>query len=150
MTLRVKGNGPVCIILYYFPVDFLFEAENISRHKCRCYAEYRQLLRERRQFECWDGDGKRKGAWRMWRKRERLECCVCKRLDGRGTQRNSCGGCKLLRSDTNVQEWNGVGIVISTELKEDLISVSRKSDPVMSIELGLEEMVVNIMCAYAP
>ena len=25
----------------------------------------------------------------------------------------------------------------------------RKGDPVMSIELGLEEMVVNIMCAYA-
>ena len=34
--------------------------------------------------------------------------------------------------------------------EEDLISVSRKNDPVMSIELGLEEMVVNIMCAYAP
>ena len=28
--------------------------------------------------------------------------------------------------------------------------MSRKNDPVMSIELGLEEMVVNIMCAYAP
>ena len=44
------------------------------------------------------------------------------------------------------------GIVLSKELKEDLISVSRKSDPVMSncIELGLEEVVVNIMCAYAP
>ena len=35
-------------------------------------------------------------------------------------------------------------------MNEDLISVSRKNDPVMSIELGLEEMVVNIMCAYAP
>ena len=41
------------------------------------------------------------------------------------------------------------GIVQSKELKEDLISVSRKSDPVMNIELGLEA-VVNIMCAYAP
>ena len=35
-------------------------------------------------------------------------------------------------------------------MKEDLISVSRKNDPMMSIELGFEEMVVNIMCAYAP
>ena len=26
----------------------------------------------------------------------------------------------------------------------------RNSDPVMTIELGLEEMVVNIMCACAP
>ena len=37
----------------------------------------------------------------------------------------------------NEQEWNGVGIVLSKELKEDLISVSRKSDPVMNIKLGL-------------
>ena len=28
--------------------------------------------------------------------------------------------------------------------------MSRNSDPVMPFELGLEEMVVNIMCAYAP
>ena len=56
----------------------------------------------------------------------------------------------MLRSGTNEQEWNGVGIVLSTELKEDLISVSRNSDPVMTIELGLEEIVVNIMCACAP
>ena len=62
------------------------------------------------------------------------------------------GGCKLLRSVANEQEWNVVGIVglLSNELKEDLISVSRKSDPVIIIELGLKEMVVNIMCAYAP
>ena len=59
-------------------------------------------------------------------------------------------GGKLLRSGANEQEWNSVGILLSKELKEDLISVSRKSDPVMSIELGLEEMMVNIMRAYAP
>ena len=58
----------------------------------------------------------------------------------------------MLRSGTNEQEWNGVRIVglLSKELKEDLISVSRNSDPVMTIELGLEVMVVNIMCACAP
>ena len=38
--------------------------------------------------------------------------CVCKRLDGRGTKRNSWGGCKLLRSGTHEQEWNGVRIVL--------------------------------------
>ena len=31
-----------------------------------------------------------------------------------------------------------------------MISVIRKSDPVMTIELGVEEMVVNIMCASGP
>ena len=56
----------------------------------------------------------------------------------------------MLRSGANEQEWNGVGIVLSKELKEDLTSVSRKSNPVMTLELGLEEMVVNIMCACAP
>ena len=40
--------------------------------------------------------------------------------------------------------------IVSKELKEDLISLSRNSDPVMTIELGLEEMVVNIVCACAP
>ena len=47
------------------------------------------------------------------------------------------GGCKLLRSGENEQEWNGVGIVLPKELKEDMMSVSRKSERVMSIELGL-------------
>ena len=54
------------------------------------------------------------------------------------------GGCKLLRSGANEQQWHGVGIVLSKELKEDLIGVSRKSDPVMSIELGLEEILITI------
>ena len=31
-----------------------------------------------------------------------------------------------------------MGIVLSKDLQEDLISVSRKSDPVMRIELGLD------------
>ena len=60
------------------------------------------------------------------------------------------GGCKLLCSGANKQGRNGVGIVISKDLKEDLISVSKRSDRVMSIKLGVEETVVNIICAYAP
>ena len=49
-------------------------------------------------------------------------------------------------------EWRGDSRgLLSKELKEDLIRVvSRKNDPAMSVELGLEDMVVNIMCAYAP
>ena len=45
------------------------------------------------------------------------------------------GGCKLLRSGANKQGRNGVGIVLSKDLKEDLISVSKRSDRVMSIKL---------------
>ena len=56
----------------------------------------------------------------------------------------------MLRSGANKQGRNGVGIVISKYLKEDLISVIKRSDIVMSIKLGVEETVVNIICAYAP
>ena len=38
------------------------------------------------------------------------------------------GGCKLIRSGANKQGRNGVGIVLSKDLKEDLISVSKRSD----------------------
>ena len=60
------------------------------------------------------------------------------------------GGCRLIRSGANEQGRNGVGIVLSKYLKEDLISVSKRSDRVMSIKLRVEETVVNIICAYAP
>ena len=60
------------------------------------------------------------------------------------------GGCKLLRSSANRQGRNGVGIVLSNALKEDLISVSRRSDRLMSISLGVEDTVVNNTCGYAP
>ena len=68
----------------------------------------------------------------------------------KGDKAKELGGCKLLRSGANKQGRNGVGIVISKDLKEDLISVSKRSDRVMSIKLGVEETVVDIICAYAP
>ena len=43
-----------------------------------------------------------------------------------------------------------MGIVLSKDLKEDLISVSKRSYRVMSIKLRVEETVINIICAYAP
>ena len=60
------------------------------------------------------------------------------------------GGCQLIRSGANKQRRNGVGIVLSKYTKEDLISVSKMSDRAMSIKLGVEESVVNIICVYAP
>ena len=57
-----------------------------------------------------------------------------------------------IRSGANEQGRNGLGIVLSKHLKEDLISVSKRSDIVMSIKLGVEETVVNIiiLCVYVP
>ena len=50
----------------------------------------------------------------------------------------------------NKQGRNGVGVVLSKDMKEDLISVSKMSDRAMSIKLGVEESVVNIISVYAP
>ena len=60
------------------------------------------------------------------------------------------GGYKLFYSGANDQGRNGVGIILSEELKESIVSVERRSDRVMSIKLGVEDVAVNIICAYAP
>ena len=56
----------------------------------------------------------------------------------------------MIRSGANKQGRNGVGVVLSKDLKEDLISVSKRSDRVMSIKLGVEETVVNIIMRLCP
>ena len=57
----------------------------------------------------------------------------------KGEQSEIVGGaCKLLRSGAN-EHYSGM-VWGSKELKEDLISLSRKNDPVISIELGLENI----------
>ena len=43
-----------------------------------------------------------------------------------------------------------MGIVLSKELKDSLVSVSITNDRVMSVKLGIGETVVNVICAYAP
>ena len=55
----------------------------------------------------------------------------------------------MVRSGANEEGRSGVAIVISKELKKDLIRVNKRRDRVMSIKLGVEETVVNIICAYA-
>lgn len=44
---------------------------------------------------------------------------------------------------------NGVGIVVSKELKDKVVDIKRNGDRIMSIKLCLDEKV-NIVCAYAP
>ena len=45
--------------IIFFSIFFL-RLRICSRHKCRFYPEFGQLLHESGEFECWDGDGKRK------------------------------------------------------------------------------------------
>ena len=59
-----------------FLSTFFLSRRKYSRHKCRFYAVFGQLLHESGQFECWDGDAKRKGAWRMMETRKVGLLCV--------------------------------------------------------------------------
>jgi Endonuclease/Exonuclease/phosphatase family. len=55
-------------------------------------------------------------------------------------------GCVLVYSGGR----NGVGIVLNSEMKSKLTHVIRVSDRVMSVKLQLDDMKVNVVCAYAP
>ena len=49
----------------------------------------------------------------------------------------------VVQTNKSGMMYTGIELPVSKELKEDLITASRKSDRVMSIELGLEEMVLH-------
>ena len=69
----------------------------------------------------------------------------------KGNKARELGGdCKLFYSGADERGRNGVGIVLSKEFKDSLVSVSRTNDRVMSVKLGIGETVVNVICAYAP
>ena len=69
----------------------------------------------------------------------------------KGNKARELGGdCKLFYSGADERGRNGVGIVLSKEFKDSLVSVSRTNDRVMSVKLGIGETVVNGICAYAP
>ena len=69
----------------------------------------------------------------------------------KGNKARELGGdCKLFYSGADERARNGVGIVLSKEFKDSLVSVSRTNGRVMSVKLGIGETVLNVICAYAP
>ena len=56
----------------------------------------------------------------------------------------------MFYSRANEEGRNGVGIILSKDLKESLLGVNRKSDRIMSLKLGLGATIVNVVCDYAP
>ena len=75
--------------------------------------------------------------------------CAGNKVEG-NKARELGGDCKLLYSGVDERGRHGVGIVLSTEFKDSLVSVSRTNDRVMSVKLGIGDTVVNVICAYAP
>ena len=45
---------------------------------------------------------------------------------------------------------NGIGIVVDKDLKDDFITVSRKGDRIILVELVLGGNIINIISVYAP
>ncbi|KAL6549823.1 hypothetical protein OROMI_020311 [Orobanche minor] len=45
---------------------------------------------------------------------------------------------------------NGVGILLSKELKNNVVEVKRCNDMIMSVRVVVGEKAVNVVCAYAP
>ena len=48
------------------------------------------------------------------------------------------------------QGRNGVGIVISDKLADNIVSVERSSDRLMSVRMVIDAVLTTVICAYAP
>ena len=69
----------------------------------------------------------------------------------RGNKARELGeGYKLIYSGANKEGRNGVGIILSSEMKNEVIEVNRKSDRIMWIRLTVREHTINIFSVYAP
>lgn len=67
----------------------------------------------------------------------------------KGAQSREANGFKLWYSGL-ANSKNGVGIMLSKELKDNVVEVKRCNDRIMSVRVVVGEKVVNVVCAYAP
>ena len=58
-------------------------------------------------------------------------------------------GYKLIYSG-GVKKKNGVGIILSKELKDTVVEVNRKDDRIMWLKLELKDLNINVFSIYAP
>ncbi|XP_068247987.1 craniofacial development protein 2-like [Palaemon carinicauda] len=101
--------------------------------------------------ECGDNDWKTaRDGWPHGEKEDWSAVCV-QETRWKGNNARELGeGCKLYYSGANMEGTNGIGVILSKELKEKLIEVNRKDDRFVSLKLGLGATMVNVVCAYAP
>ena len=57
------------------------------------------------------------------------------------------GGCKLLYSGADESGRSGVGIVLNSKMKEELVEVERKSSRLMRIKIMLSQEALNVVSA---
>ena len=84
----------------------------------------------------------------MERKKMDILCLQETRWKG-NKEKELAGVHKLLYSGNNTDR-NGMVVILSVNIRENLIGVDRRSDRVMSIKLRLDDTTLNVISAYAP
>ena len=59
-------------------------------------------------------------------------------------------GYKLIYSQATPQGRNGVGVILSKEMKDCVVEVKRRGDRIMVVRLDNGSYILNIIDAYAP
>lgn len=84
-------------------------------------------------------------------RRRRVDALCVQETRWKGGKAKELGdGYKIFYSGANAQGRNGVGIILSGELKHTVTEVHRKDDRIMRLRLCYGEEIINIISAYAP
>ena len=84
-------------------------------------------------------------------RRRRVDVLCVQETRWKGNKAREIGeGYKLIYSGANDQGRNGVGVILSKEMKECLVEVKRGGDRLMTIKLSFGESIINVISAYAP
>ena len=84
-------------------------------------------------------------------KSRRVDMLCIQEMRWKGNKAKDLGdGFKLIYSGANRQGRNGVGVVLSGDVKNDVIEVHRRNDRIMRVRLAIGECTLNVFSAYAP
>ena len=84
-------------------------------------------------------------------RRKKVDILCVQETRWKGNKAKELGdGYKLFYSGANVQGRNGVGIVLSGDLKNSVTEVHRKNDRIMRVKMCYGGETMNIISAYAP
>ena len=84
-------------------------------------------------------------------KTRRIDVLCVQETRWKGNKAKELGeGYKLIYSGANHEGRNGVGMVLSSEMKEEIIEVNRRNDRIIWIRLMVENCALNVFSVYAP
>ncbi|KAK8452155.1 hypothetical protein SEVIR_5G065480v4 [Setaria viridis] len=105
----------------------------------------------------------RVGSWNAWsligRLRELVDVATRRRVNILCVQETKWKGQKVKEVDnTSFKLWytgiaanrNGVGVLIDKSLKDGVVDVRRQGDRIILVRLVVDDMVLNVISAYAP